>query len=191
MRDFRMYGKSVLWAVIFMLSFMFRVEAVPVQLYDGGVDDFLSFFQAGAADSNIGFWGTNYYTYEGEQCCESYYGDSEDNVIRFYLNDDGSVSRMRIDLPKESAIGGNTENVRNVGFFIGLASMRAGLTGEETKSLWNGFNNDEGTMVEGSSSGESHKRYSYSQWCPKTQRHILLEAEVVDDRVEFCISAYK
>lgn len=191
MKDFRRYGKTVLLTVVLMMSFMFRAEAVPVQLYDGGVEDFLRFFQAGAADSNIDFWGTNYGTYEGEQCCETYYGDSEDNVIRFYLNDDRSISRMLISIPKDSVTGGNTESVGNVGFFIGLASMGAGLTGEETKSLWNGFNNDEGTMVEGDASGESHKRYRHSQWCPKTQRHILLEAEVVDDRLEFYISAYQ
>ena len=167
-----------------IFSFMIKTEAYAVQIYDGGVESIISDMQALGATKGISVWGKEYYTYQGVKRCEVHFGNTDENLVRFRLNNDGSVSRILIVTPSEY------EQLQKAGYMLGSCLLRVGLNQSEMEKLVSDYI-DGCLNVAINNPYATHMHEKYSVWCSATQRQIVLDVEMTFQKMELYLYAYK
>ena len=173
--------KIFLLSLMAIFSFMVKAEAYEVQIYDGDAETIIRNINKYCSEKK-GFntWGKEYYTYQGVKRCEAHFGSNNNNLIRFRLNNDGSVSRILITTPyvfEETTKGGDV-------LAICLATL--GLNQSEAVILINNFLND------ALSSDTEYLHKKYQVWCSATQRQVVLDVETnFSTKMDLYLYAYK
>ena len=97
--------KRLLALTVFLACLACSVTASAELIYGGNVSDIINAFKlVGSEIGGFNVWGTEYYTHKGIKRCELHFGNSENNLIRFRLNNDNSVARMLITFPNSSGM---------------------------------------------------------------------------------------
>ena len=176
--------KKIFMSTILALTLLLSESpayATPVQIYDPDFSNMLNSFKGTCRLFNIDVWGTEYYTYKGARRCEVHFGDSENNLIRFRLNDDNSVSRILITFPPQYIIYNDTE------LLLVLAGIlnEIGLSTSELEIL----SNDLSDKMDRMGQYATHFHDKSSVWCAKTRRYITLDFECDYSKVDFYLYA--
>lgn len=172
-------------AAIFLFCLMFNVSASAnaVQIYDGRVERIVEIIK-----QYCNGWGTEYYTYQGAKRCELHFGNTDENLVRFRLNNDNSVSRFLITMPSDAVENSYSDSI-NAGFVMGVVLGAAGLNSDEIRSLWTKFMNGVENFVNYNPYA-THFHEKYTVWCSKTSRYVVMDVEFDTKKVEFYFYAH-
>ena len=184
--------KKFFAAIVFALfvAVTNSAQATDVQIYDRSVDNVISGLKSDCAGQGIKIWGTEYYTYQGARRCELNFGDTKDNVIRFRLNNDDSVSRVLITIPNSIvAQNGSREAFMQASFVMGSIFKAIGLSESETRDL--GGQWTQAFKAFGKQNSHAHHYHEkFSVWCSRLERNIVLDVEMDDSKFDWYIYAY-
>ena len=149
-------------------------QAIPVQLFDHSVDYIISDLRTAGREFNISLWGTEYYTYQGARRCELHFGNSDNNTIRFRLNNDNSVVRVLVSVwvPDGKMSRAVAESAEQCGLIAGVILYSVGLTQSEIESLSNKAADDFYDALN-NNPYMTHYHEATSIWCPRIRRHVV------------------
>ena len=155
-----------------------NVTANAQSLYGGDVSDVINAFKLVGNEFDFRVWGTEYYTYKGIKRCELHFGNSQDNLIRFRLNNNNSVARMLITF-KNSYSNSGFESAFQAGILSAAACLIYGVNEDESKKMWMSFTDD---AIDHLFSYYMHKKY-YA-WSSKTQQYITMDVEMDTSKID-------
>lgn len=184
--------KKFLTAAVLAVTFLLAensVHAMPVQLFDYNVDYIISDLRMAGRELGFEIWGTEYYTWQGARRCELHFGRSDDNVIRFRLNDGNSVSRALVTIFNKEISRATMEAANQAGLIAGVILISIGLTPSEVESLIN-ETADDFYDAQNKNPNMTHYHEKHSIWCSKTRRYIVADYEVTTSSVDFYIYAH-
>ncbi|MBR1647406.1 MAG: hypothetical protein IJ685_11620 [Selenomonadaceae bacterium] len=187
--------KKFFAAIIFALLLLLvesSAQSMPVQLFDHSVDYIISDLRTACREElGISLWGTEYYTYQGARRCELHFGNSDNNTIRFRLNNDNSVVRVLVSVwvPDRKLSRAVAEAGEQCGFIAGAILYSIGLTLSEIESLFNKATDDFYDTLN-RNPYTTHYHESTSIWCPRIRRYVVLDLEGSPSMVEFYIYAH-
>ena len=171
---------------IFVLTMLFaclicNAKASAETLYGGNVADIIQVMKSVGNEFGFSVWGTNYYTtYKGIKRCELHFGNSQNNLIRFRLNNDNSVARMLVSIPNSYNTEAEMEDAMYAGLLAGVCCISAGVDESEYKQLWSTLLSD---IVDNMFATHIHKRYSV--WCSRAQQYIVADVEMDNYKVDY------
>ena len=152
-----------------------NVTANARSLYGGNVSDIINAFKVTGNLFEFSVWGTEYYTYNGIKRCELHFGNSQDNLVRFRLNNDNSVARMLISFPSSSGMDTSIQ----AGALAGVACAAYDIDDNDYKQMWMTFLQD---MVDSVHSNYFHKKYPL--WSYRTHQYIVMDVEMNLSKVD-------
>ena len=181
----------MLLTICLILNNQIITSAAQVQIYDQSINNVLNGIRNDCdryGTANI--WGIEYYTYEGAKRCEFHFGDTNNNLVRFRLNNDNSVSRVLISIPNSIiAKDGSRTSYNQASFINGSIFKAIGLSESESKDIF-------GRSIESfkeygrTHSDVHHYHEKFSVWCSRTNRYIVLDVEMDDNKFDWYIYAY-
>lgn len=147
-------------------------------LYSGDVSNIIDAFKV--VGNKLGFrvWGTEYYTYKGIKRCELHFGNKTDNLVRFRLNNNNSVSRMLITIPNSYDTSG-IEDGFQAGALAAVACIAYGVEENEYKQMWDSLIVD---IFDNLFSTHIHKKY-YA-WSSRTQQYVTMDVEMDTSKLD-------
>lgn len=154
-----------------------------MQIYDSDFNDLFSHLKLECQYADVSLWGTEYYTYQGAQRCETHFGNSKRNIIRFRLNNDNSVSRILITTSPFLFSMESTQLVFSVILYVIFDEI--GLSQSELTTLLDRL----GDKLDRISSYDTHFHDKISVWCAKTRRYVTLDFEMDYSKVDFYLYA--
>lgn len=144
-----------------------NVTASAESLYRGNVSDIIEAFKMVGNEFNFRVWGTEYYTYKGINRCELHFGNSQNNLVRFRLNNDNSVARMLV-----TTSNSELDSLMQAGMLLGTALNAYGVDSNDFAQAWLTLLQD---LEDNAYSNYFHKRYSL--WSYKTHQYIIMDIE--------------
>ena len=187
--------KKIFLILVVTLEIMFGIQnfvyAESVKIYDGNINDIISNLEIDCENFNTNIYNLEYYTYEGARRCELNFGNSKNNIVRFRLNSDDSVERVLISIPNSFvAKDGSSYSYNQAAFIQGSIEKSIGLSKSETSELGNKFR--EAFQNFGRNNSNAHHYHEkFSVWCSKTNRYIVRDVEMDDDKFDWYIYAYR
>ena len=150
------------------------VTANAQSLYSGNVSNVIDAFKIVGNEFGFSVWGTEYYTYKGVKRCELHFGNTENNLVRFRLNNDNSVARVLITIP----------NSYESGFQAGALSAAVCISlGRVDKNkynqMWESVILD---VFDNLSASHIHKKY-YA-WSPILKQYITMDVETDTSKID-------
>ena len=172
--------KKFLVLTAFLTCLACNCAANAQSLYSGDVSNIIDAFKV--VGNKLGFrvWGTEYYTYKGIKRCELHFGNTENNLIRFRLNNDNSVARMLITIPNSYDVSSGLEDGFQAGVLAAVACIAYGVEENEYKQMWDSLTVD---IFDNLFSSHIHKKY-YA-WSSRTQQYITMDVEMDTSKVDF------
>lgn len=166
-------------------------QAMPVQLYDHSVDYVISDLRTVGRKLDISIWGTEYYTYQGARRCELHFGNSDNNTIRFRLNNDNSVVRVLVSVwvPDGKISRSVVQATEQCGLIAGGILYLVGLTQSEVESLSNNAADDFYDAIN-NNPYMTHYHKASSIWCPRIRRHVVFDFEATETHVDIYLYAH-
>lgn len=166
-------------------------QAMPVQLYDHSVDYVISDLRTVCRELDISLWGTEYYTYQGARRCEMHFGNSDNNTIRFRLNNDNSVVRVLVSvwIPDGKLSRAVAQATEQCGMIAGGILYLVGLTQSEVESLSNKAADDFYDAIN-NNRYMTHYHEKYSKWCPQIRRYVVFDFEATETHVDIYLYAH-
>lgn len=172
--------KKIFTSTTFLICLFFTMTASAETLYGGHVSDVIQLMKSVGNEIGFSVWGTEYYTYKGVKRCELHFGHSQNNLIRFRLNNDNSVARMLVSVPSSYNSSEAVEDAMYAGALAGVCCVASGVNESEFKQLWSTLWSD---AVDNMFATHFHKRYSV--WCSRAQQYIIADVEMDDSKVDF------
>ena len=178
--------RKIFMALILMTAFLFNanvVAASEVRLSNRTAEEILNDLRIVGNQLGISIWGKEYYTYQGARRCEVKFVKSDNNAIRFRLNNDNSTQRILITFyyyNERQAI----DSVVDASFLAAAAMLAVGLTESEMEVLTQKLN---------SVSDRFYSKYVHekvSVWCSATQRYVVLDFEAEPSHMDFYLYAH-
>ncbi len=148
-----------------------NLTASAESLYRGNVLDVIDAFKLVGNELGFSLWGTKYYTYKGINRCELHFGNSQNNLIRFRLNNDDSVARMLITIPNSDNVLA-LESGMEAGILAVASCIAYGVNEKEAEHMWESFTVD---VFDNIFSSHMHKKY-YA-WSSRTRQYIVMDVE--------------
>ena len=164
--------KKFLILTMFLSCLACSVTANAQSLYSGNVSNVIKAFKMVGNEIGFSVWGTEYYTYKGIKRCELHFGNTENNLIRFRLNNDNSVARMLITI-RNSYNDSDLDNALQAGILGGTACIIFGVSENEYKQMWKTF-----TLDAFDNLFDSYFHKNYSVWASGTQQYIVMDVEM-------------
>ena len=165
-------------------------QAMPVQLYDHSVDYVISDLRAVCSEHGISLWGTEYYTYQGARRCELHFGNSDNNTIRFRLNNDNSVVRALVTVWRRKFSREYLQSCERAGILAALISLSIGLTQSEMESLFNEWENDLYDAANRNQDVATNYHKKFSIWGSRIHRYVVLDVEGSEASIDYYLYAY-
>ena len=165
--------KKFFASATFLICLFFTTAASAETLYGGNVSDLIQGMKYIGNEVGFSVWGTEYYTYKGVKRCELHFGQSQNNLIRFRLNNDNSVARMLVSVPN------SYEDAMYAGFLAGFCCKAFGVNEEEYEQMWSKLTQD---TIDNTYSSYMHKKYSV--WASRTQQYIVMDVEVNSSKID-------
>ena len=164
--------------------------AAQVQIYDYSVENIIRNLKEDCARQGIDIWGTDYYTYNGVQRCELNFGNSKNNVIRFRLNNDNSVSRILVTMPNSfTSNNGSKKSFMESAFVNGVIVKSIGLSKSEGYELIGKWT-ERFKEFAAENPGANYFHEKFSMWCPSIERYIVLDVEMDDSKFDWYFYAH-
>lgn len=167
-------------AAIFLFCLIFNVSASAETLYSGNVSDIIQIMKSAGNEFGFNVWGTEYYTYKGVKRCELHFGHSQNNLIRFRLNNNNSIARMLVSVPNSYNTEAEMEDMMYAGLLAGICCITAGVDKDEYKQMWGTIVRD---ALDDLFATHFHKRYSV--WCSKAQQYIIADVETDTSKIDY------
>ena len=178
--------RKIFMALILITVFVFNVNvaaASEVRLSNRTAEEILNDLRIVGNQLGISIWGKEYYTYQGARRCEVKFGKSDNNAIRFRLNNDNSTQRILITFyyyNERQAI----DSVVDASFLAAAAMLAVGLSESEMDVLYNKLNSVKNNFY----SKYVHEKVSV--WCSATQRYVVLDFEAEPSHMDFYLYAH-
>ena len=172
--------KKFFASATFLICLFFTTAASAETLYGGDVSDVIQFMKSIGNEVGFSVWGTEYYTYQGVKRCELHFGHSQNNLIRFRLNNDNSVARMLVSVPNSYDTEAEMEDAMYAGLLAGVCCIASGVNESEYKQMWSKLWSD---FLDNMYATRLHKRYSV--WCSKAQQYIVGDVEMDNSKIDF------
>lgn len=151
--------------------FVCNVTASAESLYRGNVSDIIEAFKMVGNELNFRVWGTEYYTYKGINRCELHFGNSQNNLVRFRLNNDNSVARMLVTIPNSDNFSA-FESGMEAGMLVVASFIVYGVDKKEAQHMW-----ESATVDALNNLYSSHFHKKYYAWSHTTQQYIVMDVE--------------
>ena len=160
--------------IIFSACLACSATSNAQSLYSGNVSNVIDAFKIVGKEFGFSVWGTEYYTYKGIKRCELHFGNTENNLVRFRLNNDNSVARVLITIP----------NSYEAGFQAGALSAAVCISfgrvqEKEYKKMWESVILD---VFDNLSASHIHKKY-YA-WSPILKQYITMDVEMDTSKID-------
>ena len=178
--------RKIFMALILMSVFFFNANiaaASEVRLSNRTAEEILNDLKIVGNELGISIWGKEYYTYQGARRCEVKFGKSDNNAIRFRLNNDNSVQRILITFyyyNQRQAL----DSVVDASFLAAATMLAIGLSESEMDVLYNKINSVRDRFY----SKYVHEKASV--WCSATQRYVVLDFEAEPSHMDFYLYAH-
>ena len=109
---------------------------------------------------------------------------NQNNLIRFRLNNDGSVSKMLISVPN----GTLSKYPKLPPMLVGMGLGISGMDKSERDLMYEKFTN---TVLSVSQNGKNSFHEKVSGWCSRNQCYIVMDVEFNLSKMDFYFYAYK
>lgn len=172
--------KKFFVSATFLICLIFTITASAETLYGGNVSDVIQLMKSVGNEVGFSVWGTEYYTYQGVKRCELHFGHSQNNLIRFRLNNDSSVARMLVSIPSSTNTDAEVEDALHAGVLAGVCCVASGVSESEFKQMWSTLWSD---IVDNLFTTHFHKRYSV--WCSRAQQYIVADVEMDNSKIDY------
>ena len=178
--------RKIFMALILMTAFFFNANVVvasEVRLSNRTAEEILNDLRIVGNELGISIWGKEYYTYQGARRCEVKFGKTDNNAIRFRLNNDNSTQRILITFyyySERQAI----DSMVDASFLAAATMLAIGLNESEMEVLNQKLN---------SVSDRFYSKYVHekiSVWCSATQRYVVLDFEAEPSHMDFYFYAH-
>ena len=164
------------------------VQAQQVQIYDQNFYDVLNSLKKDCSKYGLNLWGTETYTYEGVKRYEIHFGDTDNNLIRFRLNNDNSVARVLVTIPNSITMrDGSEESFNQATFITGSIFKAIGMSESETRDIGERFVRKFKAFGQSRNANYFHEKFSV--WCSRSNRNIIEDVEFTSSKFDWYIYA--
>lgn len=172
--------RKIFVSAVFLICMVFSMTANAETLYGGDVSDIIQGMKMVGNQFGFSVWGTEYYTYQGVKRCELHFGQSQNNLVRFRLNNNNSVARMLVSVPNSYNSSSEMVDMMHAGMLAGVCCIASGVDENEYQSMWDRYMQD---CIDNAYSDYMHKKYSI--WSARAQQYIVVDVEMNSSKVDF------